>query len=646
MNKIFINIASYRDAELIPTIRDAISKARNKERISFGICWQHDENDPLTFGEKEDELFKGVRIKYSRHHYSESRGMGWARKISQSFWNGEEYQLQIDSHMRFIDGWDWQLLNLISRCEEKYKTKKAILTSRTLPYYPEKGGELRTGLGTYMQPSKFRENGVLVLTSGSFRGSQKLSDPIPGAFISGHYMFSSSRILKEMPYDESFAVISTGDEPVLSIKAWTRGWDIFYPHKVVIWHHFYREGANKNHNDHKKNSGNLSKLGSNRFNDVIDGKIDDERYSLGKERTLEDYKSYCGVDYKNKTINNKINFVDGIFDSQKHVNKQETNSNVNLVNVSLPSNKDKIFVQIASYRDPDIINTINDLLQKADKPEKILLGICEQYGPENQHHPIYDKPDVRVIRVPFYISPGLGWARNFIQKLYFEGDAEYTMQLDSHMRFANRWDTKLKEMIHLSGSKKPIISNYCTGFHLSQKNEEYLNRKELYRMNCLRFNPTGTVSFRQNLVLREDRKGKPLPSMLISGHFFFTLAEHIKEYKYDPNLYFAGDEISLATRSWTRGWDIFTPTENVVFHNFTREERVCHWSDQKVSYSKLHEESHRRLRQMLHRENNGFDLGEYGLGSERSLEDFEKASGIDFIKRTLHDHAKSGIPKL
>ena len=98
----------------------------------------------------------------------------------------------------------------------------------------------------------------------------------------------------------------------------------------------------------------------------------------------------------------------------------------------------------------------------------------------------------------------------------------------------------------------------------------------------------------------------------------------------------------MATRSWTRGWDIFNPSENVVFHNYTREERVCHWSDQKTGYGSLHKESLKKLRQMLHGEKNGIDIGEYGLGDERSLEDFEKISGIDFKERILHQHAKDG----
>ena len=49
------------------------------------------------------------------------------------------------------------------------------------------------------------------------------------------------------------------------------------------------------------------------------------------------------------------------------------------------------------------------------------------------------------------------------------------------------------------------------------------------------------------------------------------------------------------------------------------------------------------MRQMLHREDGGFELGQYGLGTNRTLEDFEKFSGIDFVNRQLSEKAKEGI---
>jgi hypothetical protein len=47
MSKIFVQIASYRDPELIPTIKDCIDKAKHPENLVFAIGWQHDESENL-----------------------------------------------------------------------------------------------------------------------------------------------------------------------------------------------------------------------------------------------------------------------------------------------------------------------------------------------------------------------------------------------------------------------------------------------------------------------------------------------------------------------------------------------------------------------------------------------------------------------
>lgn len=641
-NKIFINIAAYRDPELIPTVRDAIEQAKDKTRLSFGVCWQYNKNEPENFNEEEDSLFDGVKVRYIRIPAEESYGMNWARKLAHGFWTKDcVWYLQIDSHMRFVKDWDWHLLNLVARCD----SKKPIITQRCFPYYPEEGDKKKDIQGsTFMHGKKFRDNGVLQLSAGHVHcPKKKIKNPFPQAFISGHFMFARSTLIKEMPYDEDIAVIATGDEPILGMKAWTRGWDIFCPHKPVLYHHFYREQNPKFHLDHKKNHElpwrGLAEKGVKRSNQInFENYIG--KYGLGTKRTLEQFGEFAGVDFKNRKIITEARIKSVFKDKKKKNNKKSPAPSI------LSRTNEKIFVQIASYRDPDVENTIKNMLETASKPDDLIVGVCDQYGPENKHLKDYDRENFRVIRVPFYTSKGLGWARASIQDLHFEGDTRYTMQLDSHMRFVEDWDTKLINMIGETGVKKPIISHYCPAF--SSKDEsgkKYLRKSSgLMKMYCLRFNDTGTVSFRQMLVSDEEReKGRMLPSMLVSGHFYFTLSEHIKDYKYDPNLYFAGDEISLATRSWTRGWDIFNPSENVVFHNYTREERVCHWADQKVGYGSLHKESLKALRQMLHRENNDKNIGEYGLGAERSLEDFERISGIDFKNRELQEHAKEGV---
>ena len=44
---IFVQIASYRDPELIPTVLDLVDKAKNPEALRIVVAWQHDDNETL-----------------------------------------------------------------------------------------------------------------------------------------------------------------------------------------------------------------------------------------------------------------------------------------------------------------------------------------------------------------------------------------------------------------------------------------------------------------------------------------------------------------------------------------------------------------------------------------------------------------------
>ena len=46
-NTIFIQIASYRDPELIPTLKHCFERAKYPENLRFGICWQYGEEENI-----------------------------------------------------------------------------------------------------------------------------------------------------------------------------------------------------------------------------------------------------------------------------------------------------------------------------------------------------------------------------------------------------------------------------------------------------------------------------------------------------------------------------------------------------------------------------------------------------------------------
>jgi len=307
-----------------------------------------------------------------------------------------------------------------------------------------------------------------------------------------------------------------------------------------------------------------------------------------------------------------------------------------------------IFVQIASYRDPELLPTIRDCIKNAKYPEKLTFGICFQRD-ENESLAEFENNDkFRIMHVPWQQSKGLCWARHHIQKMY--DDEEYTLQLDSHHRFAEHWDEQLIDMMQQTGSKKPILTSYA-GMYRPADNVK-LNI-EPYKMVADDFTSSGTILFRPHAIPDWRKLEKPVAARFVSGHFFFTLGQHCQEYKYDPNIYFAGDEISLSIRSFTLGYDLFHPHRTVVWHEYTREGRTKHWSDhdQKLKDSNLTELtwwerdvlSKKRLRHMLQEEDNKIDLGEYGLGTERTHHDYELYAGIDFKNKRLQQDTIMGV---
>lgn len=317
------------------------------------------------------------------------------------------------------------------------------------------------------------------------------------------------------------------------------------------------------------------------------------------------------------------------------------------------SKNNTIFVQIASYRDPQLLPTLVDMLDKAKYPENLRIGISWQHSQDDSWDRLddYIKDDrFKIIDIPYQESRGVCWARNKVQSLY-DGE-KYTLQLDSHHRFVKNWDTELIDMLKAlqkEGHKKPLITSYIPSF--DPDNDPDARVQEPWKMNFDRFIPEGAVFFLPASFDSWDDKTKPLPGRFYSAHFAFTVGEFCKEVPHDPNYYFHGEEINIAVRAFTHGYDIFHPHKILVWHEYTRKGRTKQWDDDKV-WGDRNSKSHLRNRKLfgMDGEINDIDFGEYGFGKIRSLEDYELYSGLCFGKRGItqrvQDHKSPPDPEL
>src|SRR5829696_6451250 len=103
--RIFVSIASYCDPVLPFTLERATSQAADPGRLHFGVVDQSPAGSPrvaLPAG--------GGRQSQVRIDVADARGPCWARAIAMSLYDGEDWFLQLDSHMDFDPGWDERLV--------------------------------------------------------------------------------------------------------------------------------------------------------------------------------------------------------------------------------------------------------------------------------------------------------------------------------------------------------------------------------------------------------------------------------------------------------------------------------------------------------------------------------------------------------
>jgi glycosyltransferase involved in cell wall biosynthesis len=301
----------------------------------------------------------------------------------------------------------------------------------------------------------------------------------------------------------------------------------------------------------------------------------------------------------------------------------------------------KIFVQIASYRDPQLRITIENMIENAKRPDRLVIGVARQFSPDDKFDDIsdyYTDDRFRVLDIPYEESQGVCWARHLVQQLY--KDEQYTLQIDSHMRFAPNWDEEMINMIkqlQKKGHKKPLLTGYVSSFDPS--NDPIGRVQEPWRMTFDRFIPEGAVFFLPETIPNWKELTEPVPSRFYSAHYCFTLGEFSYEVQHNPEYYFHGEEISIAARAYTWGYDLFHPHKTLIWHEYTRKGRTKQWDDDKEWVRKnVHSHlTNRKLFGMDGLQQEGHD-GPYGFGKERTLRDYEKYSGLLFEKRAVQQH--------
>jgi hypothetical protein len=234
--KILISIVSYREKELLNTVKSFYYDAANKEDLLFSIVSQDDEHPDLSFIDPKC-------LNYHQIHWTDTFGVGWARHVAQKAFSDFDYYLQLDSHMFSEKNWDIKLLNSFDKA--KLVCEKPVLTCYPAEYVIENG---------VRSIGKVPYNGCSDVTNLNWSMSvwpvqrSWYSDVDINNYINAAVVFSTKEFVDKVPYDPDLTFFH--EEVALTIRSEAAG---FTPVCILkpIFYHFYgqdRLKANRQYN--------------------------------------------------------------------------------------------------------------------------------------------------------------------------------------------------------------------------------------------------------------------------------------------------------------------------------------------------------------------------------------------------------------
>lgn len=313
----------------------------------------------------------------------------------------------------------------------------------------------------------------------------------------------------------------------------------------------------------------------------------------------------------------------------------------------------KIMISVASYRDDQCSSTLKNLINNADNPEMLVIYICQQNSTFERDCMFSltdeEKKVAHIERLSHIKARGPTWARWRIQQKW--SGEEYFLQIDAHTRMVKGWDTILKNQLSRCPSPKSCLTQYPLEYDIVEEKDRNNQESERWQVDKKRgglyvqkfSNPDGFYRIQSDFT--NENRSAPYRATCWAAGFSFSKSEFIQDAGYDPNtpFLFFGEEMDIAARAWTHGWDFYSPSETVVFHSYKRDHRNTFW--EKPNQRPLEILSRFRIYVRL-----GYispqeipeeykfilnDIDKYPVGRERSLEEWQTEAHISIKNEEL-----------
>lgn len=310
---------------------------------------------------------------------------------------------------------------------------------------------------------------------------------------------------------------------------------------------------------------------------------------------------------------------------------------------------DTILLEIASYCDPQLIKTVKSARLQADHPERIHFAICHQDDSWKDYFDLKNIPNCKIKHLSTDESKGSCYARYLCQQML--EDETFVMHTDSHMRFVKHWDTLIIKQWKSFKDPMAIISVYPPDCNKNEMmnypldHEAFNNPCDGAVMYACNFRSANTRDIKfcsRHINKNANMEFAYKRSPFMAAGYFFAPAQADRDVLIDPNMYFYGDEMGVSVRLFTHGYNFITPPECYAYHEYIRKNRKFP-SNKRTSASNISESKRLLALYNCLPENETIDLGEFCLGTKRTLAEYEAFSEIDFKNRIIHTSAEKSV---
>jgi len=303
---IFVSIPSYRDPNILKTVRELFFNAKYPEMIQVGVCEQNMPSDPTT------RSLRSENVLTDSIDSSLAIGPCYARERIEKYLlprSQAPFVLCIDAHTLFRKNWDDILVRNMQDAEKEKSSQKLLFTG----YPPQYNTKIMTwrecagNNGVFMKATRIIANGTPLFVYNHLSGKKVESQKFTSCIgLAAGFIFARRGMFETVPYVSHVPFLFMGEEFVMAARYYTHGYDLLACPEQVIQTTYNRGGRpsffNKAHRQKR-----MMRIKSNRrirwllgmdkhftIQDMEDSKFM-EFNKLGSVRSIQDFEKFCGI---------------------------------------------------------------------------------------------------------------------------------------------------------------------------------------------------------------------------------------------------------------------------------------------------------------------------------------------------------------